>query len=138
MADTICRRLPNLGMGIICWILLGCSSNSAERRTEKLVCMLNNGDNYRVRVSAASALGNIGTTEAKHALVRAVEDENDLVAISAATALAQIGDRSAIKYLENAYRKTQSTALKSQIRATIRILTAVTGPGRWVNRSGLS
>jgi hypothetical protein len=87
--------------------------------------MLENGRNYRLRVQAATTLGKLRSKEALTALVRALGDEHELVVISATAALEQIGDTSVISDLEDAFLKSKSTAVKSQIESTLRVLKAL-------------
>jgi HEAT repeats len=101
----------------------------ADFRTEYLVTMLEKGGNYRVRVQAATTLGRLRATDAVHALTSALEDESDLVVISAATALGQIGDVSVIPAVEKALSITTSSAAKSQIEVTLRVLRALSPEG---------
>ena len=102
---------------------------AADARTDQLVDMLDHGGNYRVRVQAATTLGKIRAREAIPALVRALNDDSELVVISVATALQQIGDPSVIGELEAASARAVSEAVRSQITAAIRTLKAFTPEG---------
>lgn len=111
------------------WSVTIASASAADARTEYLINMLAKGANYRIRVQAATTLGKIRATEAVPALVRATRDKHELVVISSATALGQIGDHSVLPDLEESLNLATSSAAKSQLKATIRILKALSPQG---------
>lgn len=103
---------------------------AADARTDYLIEMLRSGANYRVRVQAATALGQLRAKEAVPHLVKALEDSNELVVITAATALGQIGDSSVAPALRYTLDHTKSAAVKSQVASTLRVLEALAPPGQ--------
>jgi HEAT repeat protein len=122
MTNIFLRREKVVLLTAVLVVLLGPWTGHADSRVSKMVNLLDGSPSYRVRVQAAAALGDTGATEAVPVLLRLTEDESDLVVISAALALGKIGDCSVISDLEEVYRKSNSTAAKSQLKATLRIL----------------
>jgi hypothetical protein len=122
------RWLGSVGLALALACTIG-NTAAADARTEQLVDMLDNGGNYRVRVQAATTLGKIRARDAIPALVRALNDDSELVVISVATALLQVGDPTVIRDLEAASRRAASEAARSQIAAAIRTLKAFTPEG---------
>ncbi|MCU0663051.1 MAG: HEAT repeat domain-containing protein [Myxococcota bacterium] len=106
-------------------LLLTAAQSLADARTDYLIEMLRSGANYRVRVQAATALGQLRAKEALPHLIKALSDENELVVITAATALGQIGDSSVLPALQTTLENTKSTAVKSQVASTVRVLAAL-------------
>lgn len=100
----------------------------ADARTTYFINMLEKGATYRVKVQAAGFLGQMRSKEAIPALKKALLDDNEAVVIAAATALGQIGDTTVIPNLVAVEKKTKSSAAKSQIATTLRILRALS-PG---------
>lgn len=98
---------------------------SADTRTDYLINMLRTGQNYRLRVQAATTLGKLRAEEAVPVLVEATRDVDELVIISAAIALKQIGDASVVPELEKSMAKAPSEAAKSQLALTLRILSEI-------------
>ncbi|MCP4676897.1 MAG: HEAT repeat domain-containing protein [Deltaproteobacteria bacterium] len=121
------RSFCKLGIALIvaCLVCMWPDSTSADARTDYLINMLEKGGNYRVREQAVTTLGKLRSAEAVPAIVRALEDDHEIVVISAATALGKIGDVSVIPNLEKARKSAPSTAARSQIEATIRVLRAL-------------
>ena len=108
-------------------VLLAGANAQADARSDYLINMLENGGSYRVRVQAASTLGKIRCQEAVPSLVKALDDENELVVISSANALGQIGDVSVIDDVQRAGQTTESEAARSQLKTTLRVLRALNG-----------
>jgi|LSQX01.2.fsa_nt_gb hypothetical protein len=94
----------------------------ADSRTEYLIKMLETGNTYLVKVQAAGSLGKIRATTAVPALIRALDDKEELVVIAAATALGQIGDAAAIDALQKLSQTARSTAVKKQARTSLQVL----------------
>ncbi len=115
-----------LGLGVI-WLMMSGArlSAAADARTAYLINMLENGRNYRLKVQAATTLGKLRSKEAIPALVRALDDKNELVVISAASALGQIGEVKVIAAIERAAKRHKSPATKSQLESTLRVLRAL-------------
>ena len=109
-------------------LLLG-GTTFADARSEYLINMLQNGGSYRIRVQAASTLGEIRCQDSVPALVRALNDDNELVVISASIALGQIADISVIPKVTAALNSNSSKAARSQLQATLRVLKALSGEG---------
>ncbi len=117
---------------------------TADTRTDYLINMLQTGRNYRLRVQAATTLGNLRSQKAVPYLVEASRDRDELVAISAAIALKQIGDPAVISELEKSMKNAPSEAARSQIALTIKILSEInqakpltpsrTGPPKYIVR----
>ena len=124
-ANTVYRRSVVINV-IVCVITYTCWV-TADARTEYLVKMLETSDNYRLRVQAATTLGKLREKKAAVNLVTALSDKNELVVISAAIALKQIGDPSVLVDVENALKKTESAAARSQLGVTVRILREIDG-----------
>jgi len=91
-------------------------------KQKPLIDRLNSDANYRIRVQAATSLGKRRQLDAVPALVRALNDDNELVAISAAQALGRIGDYSCIDDLKRAQQKSRSLGVTSQINVTLEML----------------
>lgn len=102
----------------------------ASERTDYLLKLLKTSDNYKVRVQAATTLGNLREKRAVPALSRALSDKNELVVISAAAALSRIGDPKAIGPLKKTLKNNKSKAVRSQVQATLRVLDSIRSGGR--------
>ncbi len=109
-------------MGIACMALLVAIVGGPNPKNTRLVDRLSSDNNYKIRVQAATSLGELRQTEAVPALVRALDDDSDLVAISAAQALGKIGDCSVIDHLQKAQARSTSPGVKSQIEVTLQML----------------
>lgn len=114
-----------LGLAIVAAIAFASRGAHADARTTYLINMLEKGGNYRIRVQAATTLGKLRSKDAVPALVRALKDKHDLVVISAVTALGKIGDPAVIPYIKKINQRMASKAVKSQLEATLRVLTAL-------------
>ena len=123
------RQKLKTAAGMFVVILLLCGNAFADARSEYLINMLQNGGSYRVRVQAANTLGQIRCQDGVPALVRALNDDHELVVISAATALGQIADTSVIPKVAAALNSNSNKAAKSQLQATLRVLKALSGEG---------
>lgn len=72
---------------------------AADARTDRLVDLLRNSGNYRVRVQSAQSLGRIRDLETAPALITALEDQHPAVRAAAAQALGRLGARNALPQL---------------------------------------
>src|SRR5262245_49360038 len=79
-------------LAVILWSGIGVAAPSFR----ELVGMLQNGEDFRVRVTAALELGKLSDPNAVDPLVDALNDPNASVRAAAAAALEQIGDASAL------------------------------------------
>lgn len=79
---------------------------------------------FRVRVSAALALGKKKDLSSVSALSQALKDDNGAVRAAAATALATLGDASAVGALEKARDKEKESSVKQSIEKAINTLKA--------------
>ncbi len=121
------RRRTRLGMAVLLCALATFAGRqaSADARSDYLINMLENGATYRIRLQAATSLGQIRCAEASAALQHALSDESDLVVIAAANALAQLGDPAAIPAIETALKKPPSPPAQSQLEISLRVLKAL-------------
>lgn len=99
-------------------------SGSASAGISDLIEKLRNGEDFRVRVTAALELGKTKKTEAREPLIGALDDGNAAVRAAAAAALKVLGDPKAIPALR-AHRKDPSPAVRSQIKTSIKALRAL-------------
>ena len=90
-----------------------------------LVRALASGNDFRVRVQAAFAMGNSRDATYRANLERALRDSNPAVRAAAATALGRLGSRSALRALRAAQRDS-SAAVRLQAERSIRTLTTST------------
>ncbi len=123
MNRSFCKL--GIALSIACLVCAWPDSADADARTDYLINMADNGGNYRIREQAVTTLGKLRSVAAVPAIVRALEDEHEIVVISAATALGKIGDTSVIPHLEKARKNAPSVAARSQLEATIRVLRAL-------------
>ncbi len=77
---------------------------------------------FRVRVTAALALGNKKDTGSVATLGQALKDDNAAVRTAAAAALALIGDASALPFLLRAKESEKDATVKAQIEKSITML----------------
>jgi hypothetical protein len=104
-------------------LLLALSLPAHAADVATLIDRLKNGEDFRVRVSAALELGRTKKPEARVPLEQALEDANAAVRAAAAAALKALGDKRAIPALERR-QKDESAAVRAQIKATIAALRA--------------
>jgi hypothetical protein len=71
----------------------------ADERTERLIELLRNSGNYRVRVQSAQSLGRIRDPSTVEPLVESLRDEHPAVRAAAALALGRIGSAEAVPAL---------------------------------------
>lgn len=93
---------------------------SGDERTDRLVELLAQSGNYRVRVQSAQSLGRIRDPETVPALVRALEDRHPAVRAAAAQSLGRIGSPDAVGPLESlAGDGSQPEEVRAQARAAV-------------------
>lgn len=110
-------------------LLLSAASAWATPGLEELTDQLENGSDFRVKVSAALQLGKSLSGEAAAPLMAALNDPNASVRAAAAAALKNLGEPSALAALR-AHRTDKSEAVRAQVTAAIRSLEdeRATGP----------
>jgi hypothetical protein len=92
----------------------------ADERTDRLVELLRNSGNYRVRVQSAQSLGRIRDPSTVQPLVEALDDEHPAVRAACALALGRIGSREALSPLRRlASSAGQPPEVVSQVRSAI-------------------
>ncbi len=96
----------------------------ADGRTEFLTRMLRESEEYRVRVTAANTLGQIGDPAAVPGLLAALGDDNGAVRAAAASALGRIGEPSALPALA-ALRRDPQAPVRREAERSIRRLEQV-------------
>lgn len=113
-------------------ILAGVPSVWADARTERLVELLRNSGNYRVRVQSAQSLGRIRDPETVEALVVALQDRHPAVRAASALALGRIGSPQALGPLQRLVRDSRQPgevrAQASRAVEQIRRMAAMSGP----------
>jgi hypothetical protein len=101
-------------LAVVLWSGIGVAAPSFR----ELVGMLQNGEDFRVRVTAALELGKMSDPNAVDPLVDALNDPNASVRAAAAAALEQIGDASALPALKEK-RLDRSDAVRRAVRSAI-------------------
>lgn len=86
-----------------------------------MIRTLRDGDDFRVRVQAAFAMGNTRDATYRPHLERALRDSNPAVRAAAATALGRLDDRRAVRALRRA-RRDSSAAVRMQVERSLRTL----------------
>jgi hypothetical protein len=115
---------------IVGLVTLPASSPIEAQDQSGLVSRLENRRaDFRLRVQAAFALGNLGDARAVPALSRALDDNNPAVRAAAATALGRIGSDRALPALRAA-RNDRSAAVRVQIDRSIEAITTANRSGR--------
>lgn len=77
------------------------------------------GSDFRLRVSAALALGQMGRRESVGPLIKALDDPHPAVRAAASAALAKIGDSSAASAVEAAAGREPVASVKAQHETTL-------------------
>jgi hypothetical protein len=110
-------------------LLLAVSPLGASPGMDSLLDQLKNSNDFRMRVSAALALGKSLTCDAAAPLEAALDDQNASVRAAAAAALKNLGELRALDAL-NAHRGDKSQAVRAQVKSAIASLEEerVTGP----------
>lgn len=92
----------------------------ADPRTERLINMLQESGNYRVRVQSAISLGRITDPEVVPALIQALNDPHDAVRIAVISSLGRLGDSAALQPLREIANSTENSAdIREQARNAI-------------------
>lgn len=103
----------------LCWFVLA-DVAWADERTERLVELLRNSGNYRVRVQSAQSLGRIRDPSTVSALVRSLNDDHPAVRAASALALGRIGSSEAVPHLRRlANSSSQPREVVSQAQSAI-------------------
>lgn len=105
-------------------LLLAAGPLSVAQDRDQLLRDLVSGDDFRLRVTAALALGQMKNTSDVPALERALGDPHPAVRAAAAAALGKIGSTSSTGALKAALAKETNTSAKSQIDSTLKKLSA--------------
>jgi len=100
------------------------SYESARADEASLIKDLGGADDFRVRVSAALALGKSKSKTARGALEKALKDKHAAVRTAAAAGLASLGDVNAISALKAAKGSESDSDVKSAIDGAINTLNA--------------
>jgi hypothetical protein len=101
-------------LAVVLWSAIGFAAPSFR----ELVEQLQNGEDFRVRVTAALELGKRSDPNAIDPLVDALNDPNASVRAAAVAALEQIGDASALPALKEK-RLDRSDAVRRAVRSAI-------------------
>jgi hypothetical protein len=129
---ALCAALIGLGGGRV--------SKAQDARRDVI-----SADDYRVRVTAALALGKTKPPEARALLERALGDPHPTVRAAAAAALGAVGDPGAVAALERHLSSEGAPAVQTQLRSAINALkgggagaatAAGGGRGRWIVQIG--
>lgn len=115
---------PRLGRWVAIGALLLCcvcpEPARADARTERLIELLRNSGNYRVRVQSAQSLGRIRDPSTVEPLVESLQDEHPAVRAAAALALGRIGAPAALPALRRlAADRDQPAEVVSQAESAI-------------------
>ncbi len=139
------RSITPVGLAVVLAATSAPFSTSVSRADDSATLRkdLASGSDFRVRVSAALALGKSKNADALASLVRALSDTHPAVRAAAAAALGSLGDAAAIAPLERAKSNESTDSVRSQIESTISRLKASSPTtkflvqiGRLQNKSG--
>lgn len=100
-------------------LLLGTARVSTAQDDSARFRDLATGSDFRVRVSAALALGKSKSPGARPALEKALSDAHPAVRSAAAAALGQLGDSAAVPALKAASARESNAGVKSEIESVI-------------------
>lgn len=119
---------------VFCAALWTSASAMADARTDFFINNLRNSDSFRVRSSAALALGRVAPNQTVlRTLMGALGDTNPAVRIAAATSLGRLGDASALSALRRKQRDREPSVVEA-VRSAIRALEdsgTPSGPSRY-------
>jgi len=101
-------------IAFVLWSGIGVASSTLHELADKL----KNGEDFRMRVTAALELGKLSDPNAVDPLVDALSDPNASVRAAAAAALEQTGDASALPALKE-HRLDRSDAVRRAVRSAI-------------------
>jgi hypothetical protein len=121
----------NLGLILflgICWSgtlsrTVGADDNSVRYkkcRVRRLVEMLHDGENKRIRSGAAYSLKSFRCAETQEALLNALKDPDESVRIAALSSLAEVGDRAVLSILRTV--DDSNHVVREQLQRTIVLL----------------
>lgn len=118
---------------------------SSAQSVDSLERDVTQASDFRIKVSAALALGKLKQRSSLPVLVKALGDSQPSVRAAAAAALASFGDVSAVRALEGARDRETTPSVKSQMESSLAKLKASATPtkflitvGRLENKSGVS
>lgn len=117
-------RARALGVLAIAWAVFSAPTVSADDTSNAKRDVTNAAD-FRVRMTAALALGKSRDTTARPALEQALSDSNPAVRTAAAAALGVLGDINAIAALQRQLAAESSPSVKSQLTNTLASLNKV-------------
>ena len=103
---------------------LALSGNAVAQDRAALTRVLRTSADFRIRIQAAFALGNMGDPRAVPVLERGLRDRNPAVRAACATALGRLGSARAIPALRRA-RNDRSAAVRMQARTSLNSLSRV-------------
>ena len=122
------RLRPTLLSAFICAVFFGATSaRAASAKVTALASKLSDSD-FRVRTSAALALGASKDADAVRPLCSALSDSTEVVRQSAAAALKKLSEPDAVACLEARENAESATAVHTQIRAALTYLRALPEP----------
>jgi len=102
----------------------------ADARTDRLVDLLRNSGNYRVRVQSAQSLGRIRDLATAPALISALDDQHPAVRAAAAQALGRLGARDALPQLRRlAADRSQPNEVVQQAQRAVSQIQQIAGSG---------
>jgi len=103
---------------------------SSDVRVDDLCrAVIDDGNNYKVRVQAALVLGKLGDPRAVQPLIKALGDQNRTVRGIAAQALGQLGDSAAVDPLRNLLRHESDSFVRGQAEKAVAALASGGGGG---------
>ena len=100
-------------------VTLACASVSTAQDFASLRRDLASGQDFRLRVGAALALGKTHNPAAVGPLVVALDDPNPAVRVAAAAALAALGQRDAVEPLRSHLAREPASTVRSQIESAL-------------------
>jgi hypothetical protein len=109
---------------------------TAPSDVDKAAKILQNSDDYRLRLGAALTLGNSGDFKARKPLEGALMDPHPSVRQAAASALAKLGDVLAIPALEERLKKEPNAPTKTAISKAVTELQSLQASGNSVSSGG--
>jgi hypothetical protein len=130
----LCRFVGIVGLGLFAFSF---AVPSAAQDRAALSRLLREGQDFRVRVQAAFAIGNTHDPILRPQLERALRDEHVAVRAAAATALGRLGSPRAIPALERALRDPER-AVRGQAERSIELLRSAQRSSRSRGRRGHS
>ena len=99
-------------VGLVGMWMVGCQKLTQEQKEIKRLIKQLGHKNSDVRMTAAGALGSIGTKDAVSALIRALQDEHVDVRVLAAGALGSIRSEDAVPALIQAFQNHHNVMVR--------------------------